>query len=37
VTIAWLGVEVDLISGREVPNLDVALTVFVQNGRAFPE
>ena len=37
VTIAWLGVEVELISGREVPNLDAALTVFVQNGRAFPD
>ena len=35
VTIAWLGVEVELISGRDRPNLDLALTVFVQNGRAF--
>ena len=37
VTIAWLGVEVELISGRNLPNLDVALMVFVQNGRAFPD
>ncbi len=37
VTIAFLGVEVELISGRDLPNLDLALTVFVQNGRAFPE
>jgi HPr kinase/phosphorylase len=37
VTISWLGVEVELISGRNRPNLDLALTVFVQNGRAFPE
>ena len=37
VTIAWLGVEVELISGREVPNLDLALTVLVQNGRAFSD
>lgn len=37
VTIAWLGVEVELISGCDVPHLDLALTVFVQNGRAFPE
>ena len=35
VTITWLGVEVELISGRDRPNLDLALTVFVQNGRAF--
>ena len=37
VTIACLGVEVELISGRGFPNLDLALTLFVQNGRAFPE
>ena len=37
VTIACLGVDVELISGAEVPNLDAALTVFVQNGRAFPD
>jgi HPr kinase/phosphorylase len=35
VTITWRGVEVELISGRDRPNLDLALTVFVQNGRAF--
>jgi len=37
VTITWLGVEVELISGRNRPNLDLALMVFVQNGRAFPD
>jgi len=37
VTIAWLGVEVELISGRDLPNLDPALMVLVQNGRAFPD
>lgn len=37
VTIACLGVEVELISGRDLPNLDLALTLFVQNGRAFPD
>ncbi len=37
VTIAYLGVEIELISGREVPNLDVVVSIFVQNGRAFPD
>jgi HPr kinase/phosphorylase len=37
VTISWLGIEVELISGRDRPNLDLALTVLVQNGRAFPD
>jgi len=37
VTVAWLGVELELISGREHPNLDLALMVLVQNGRGFPE
>jgi HPr kinase/phosphorylase len=37
VTITWLGVEVELISGWNLPNLDAALMVFVQNGRAFSE
>ena len=33
-TIAYLGVSVELISGRGVPNLDAVLTVFLQNRRA---
>jgi HPr kinase/phosphorylase len=33
VTVAWLGVDVELISGRDHPNLDLALMVLVQNGR----
>jgi HPr kinase/phosphorylase len=37
VTIAYLGVEIELISGREIPNLDVVVSIFVQNGRAFPD
>jgi HPr kinase/phosphorylase len=37
VTIAWLGVEVELISGGDLPNLDAALMVLVQNGRAFSD
>ena len=37
VTVAWLGVEVELISGRGHPNLDLALMVLVQNGRGFLE
>jgi len=36
-TIAHLDVEVELISGRGVPSLDVAVTIYVHNGRAFPE
>ena len=37
VTFACLGVEVELISGRDLPNLDLAVMVLVQNGRAFPD
>ncbi len=37
VTISFLGVEIELISGRDLPNLDLVLTIFVQNGRAFPD
>ena len=37
VTITHLGVGIELISGRDVPNLELVLTIFVQNGRAFPE
>ena len=37
VTITHLGIGIELISGRDVPNLELVLTIFVQNGRAFPE
>ncbi len=37
VTITLLGVRVELISGGEFPNLEAVLTIFVQNGRAFPD
>lgn len=37
VTITYLGVAIELIFGRGVPNLDRALTIIVQNGRAFPD
>lgn len=37
VTIACMGVEIELISGRDLPNLDLLLSFFVQNGRAFPD
>ncbi len=36
-TIAFLGVRVELIFGKGISNLDRALTIFVQNGRAFPD
>lgn len=36
VTISFVGVEIELISGRGLPNLDLVVTIFVQNGRAFP-
>lgn len=35
-TITYLGVEVELISGRGLPNLELALTILMQNGHAFP-
>ena len=34
VTITHLGREVELISGREVPNLDLILSFYVQNGAS---
>jgi len=37
VTIACMEVELQLISGRDLPNLDAALTVLLQNGPAFTE
>ncbi|MFO1141291.1 MAG: serine kinase [Amaricoccus sp.] len=37
VTITYLGAEVELISGAGFPNLELVLTFYVQNGRAFPE
>ena len=36
-TITYLGIEVELISGRDLPNLDLLLTIYVHNGRAFPD
>lgn len=36
-TITYMGRDVELISGRGIPNLDHALTIIVQNGRAFPD
>jgi HPr kinase/phosphorylase len=36
-TITYMGISIELIFGREVPNLDVVLTIIVQNGRDFPE
>jgi len=36
-TITHLGVDIELILGREVPNLDVIVTIYLHNGRAFPE
>lgn len=36
-TITYLGVEVELISGRGLPNLELALMILMQNGHAFPE
>jgi hypothetical protein len=36
-TITHLGVSIELISGREVPNLDTIVTIYLHNGRAFPE
>jgi hypothetical protein len=37
VTIPCLGVDLELISGRDLPNLDLVLSFVVQNGRAFPD
>jgi HPr kinase/phosphorylase len=36
-TITFLDVGVELIFGRGIPTLDHALTIIVQNGRAFPD
>lgn len=36
-TIGYLGISVELICGRGIPNLDRALTIIVQNGRAFAD
>jgi HPr kinase/phosphorylase len=33
-TITYLGIAIELISGRDVPNLGLVLTICVQNGRA---
>lgn len=37
VAITLLGARVELISGKQFPNLDLVLSIIVQNGRAFPE
>jgi HPr kinase/phosphorylase len=37
VTIPCLGIDLELISGHGLPNLDSVLSFFVQNGRAFPD
>ncbi|MFO1209558.1 MAG: serine kinase [Amaricoccus sp.] len=37
VAITYLGVETELISGGGLPNLELVLTIYVQNGRAFPD
>ena len=37
VTITYLGTHIELISGRDLPNLDLVLNFYVQNGRAFPD
>lgn len=36
-TITFLGVGIELISGKGIPDLDRTLTIIVQNGRAFPD
>jgi HPr kinase/phosphorylase len=36
-TITWLGVAVELISGKGIPSLDRTLTNIVQNGRAYSD
>jgi HPr kinase/phosphorylase len=35
--ITYLGIAIELISGRDLPHLDLALTILLQNGRAVPE
>lgn len=35
VSITLLGARIELISGKELPNLDVVLSMIVQNGRGF--
>jgi HPr kinase/phosphorylase len=37
VTIPCLGIDLELISGQLLPDLDLVLSFFVQNGRAFPD
>jgi HPr kinase/phosphorylase len=36
-TITHLGVSIELISGHKVPNLDMIVTIYLHNGRAFPD
>ena len=35
--IVYHTIKVELIFGRDVPNLEHVLSIFVQNGRAFPD
>jgi HPr kinase/phosphorylase len=35
-TITYSGVRIDLIRGRDVPNIDIVLTIVTKNGRAAP-
>lgn len=35
-TITYLGLELELISAKGLPNLELALTILMQNGHAFP-
>jgi HPr kinase/phosphorylase len=35
--ITHLGVDIELILAREIPNIDVLVTIYLHNGRAFPE
>jgi HPr kinase/phosphorylase len=35
-TITYLGISIELIFGRDIPNLDCVLTIIVQNGRDSP-
>jgi hypothetical protein len=37
VAITLLGVNLELISGKDLPNLDLVLSMVVQNGRALSQ
>ena len=36
-TITYLGISIELIFGRDIPNFDRVLTIVVQNGRSSPD